>query len=121
MGRLLLSLTGQTIAFNTRHTKHTPVSLECVFFGRFRAALGEKTIRIETDAETVGELLADLESRYPALEGELLATDGENGRGGLAGKTVVSTDGPNVRHLEGLETPLEEGCVIGLAPAGYVG
>ena len=111
----------RTTDFNIRDTKRTLVFLECVFFGRFRASLGQKTIRIETDAQTIDEFLADLESRYPALEGELLATDDENGRDGFAGKTVVSMDGTNVRHLEGLETPLEEGCVVGLAPAGYVG
>ncbi|GAB3028034.1 MoaD/ThiS family protein [Natronobiforma cellulositropha] len=101
------------------------MDLECVFFGRFRAAIGEHRITVRTDGDTVGHLLADLESRYPALEGDLLERPSASATAEcaatIAGTTVVTRDGRNVRHLEGLETPLEDGCVIGLAAAGYGG
>ena len=54
---------------------------------------------------TVGDLLA-------VLTGEFAELDSENvGRADL----VVSKDGRNVRHLDGMETPLNEGCVVSLS------
>ncbi|WP_265111780.1 ubiquitin-like small modifier protein 1 [Halosolutus halophilus] len=93
------------------------MQIECVFFGPFREAVGEKTVQFETDAETVGELLSDLETAYPALDGRLVAADG----GGLAGETVVTRDRKNVTHLDGLETIVETDSVIRLVPSVYGG
>nr|WP_254765121.1 ubiquitin-like small modifier protein 1 [Natrinema marinum] len=93
------------------------MQLECVFFGPFRDAVGEKTVRHETDAETVGELLTELEATYPALEGRLLADDGD----GLAAETVVTKDTKHVTHLEGLETSVSVENVIRLVPSVYGG
>ncbi|WP_180841681.1 MoaD/ThiS family protein [Natrinema zhouii] len=92
------------------------MQLECVFFGPFRDAVGEKTVSHETEAETVGELLAELEDAYP-LEGELVADDGD----GLAGDTVVTRDTKNVVHIDGLETELTDDAVIRLVPSVYGG
>lgn len=91
--------------------------LECVFFGRFRDAVGRKTVRYETTAETVGDLLVELEDAYPALEGELVGQDGE----GLAGETVVTVDKQHVTHMDGLETALEADAVIRLVPSVHGG
>lgn len=91
------------------------MQVECIFFGPFREDVGEATVRRETDAETVGELLRELEADYPVLEGRLV--DGDE----LAGRTVVTKAKKDVRHLEGLETPLEEGDVIRLTPSVYGG
>lgn len=91
------------------------MKVECVFFGPFREDLGEKTVRWGTDADTVGALLAELEAAHPALEGRLV--DGND----LAGKTVVTKNKTDVRHLEGLDTPLEEGDVFRLVPSVYGG
>ena len=93
------------------------MQLECRFFGPFRDATGEKTVHFEPDGETIGDLLADLESTYPGLEGELMADDGT----GLAGDTVVSLNKRNVTHIDGLETELEDGDVIRLVPSVYGG
>ncbi|MBZ6496629.1 ubiquitin-like small modifier protein 1 [Natrinema longum] len=92
------------------------MELECVFFGPFRDVVGEKTVRYETDAETVGDLLVELEAAYPRLEGDLL-DDGD----GLAGDTVVTKDQKNVVHLDGLETALETDTVLRLVPSVYGG
>lgn len=91
------------------------VQTECVFFGPFREDVGEKTVRVEPDGETIGDLLTELEARYTALEGRLVSGDD------LAGQTVVTKNKTNVRHLEGLSTPLEEGDVIRLTPSVYGG
>lgn len=93
------------------------MQLECRFFGPFRDAIGEQTVHFETDGETVGDLLGDLESTYPDLEGELVADDGT----GLAGDTVITRDKRNVTHIDGLETELEDGDVIRLVPSVYGG
>jgi sulfur-carrier protein len=93
------------------------VQLECRFFGPFREDVGEKTIRYETTADTVGGLLEELEADFPALEGRLVADDG----GGLAGRTVVTKDKTDVTHLEGLETPVTSDSVVRLVPSVYGG
>ncbi|MDQ2051889.1 ubiquitin-like small modifier protein 1 [Natronolimnohabitans sp. A-GB9] len=95
------------------------MELECVFFGPFRDAVGQKTVRYETDAATVGELLADLEASYPDLEGQLVVDPEEPTA--LAGDTVVTKNTRNVAHLDGLETGLEDGDVIRLVPSVYGG
>lgn len=93
------------------------MQLECVFFGPFRDAVGEKTVFYDTDAETVGELLVEIEADYPGLEGELVADDGD----GLAGDTVVTRNTKNVVHIDGLETTVESDDVIRLVPSVYGG
>ena len=93
------------------------MQVECVFFGPFREAVGEKTVQFETDAETVGELLTELEATYPSLDERLVGADGE----GLAGETVVTMDRKNVMHLDGLETPVDGESTIRLVPSVYGG
>jgi len=92
------------------------MALECVFFGPFREDVGEKTVLVESAAETAGELLCELETRYPVLQGRLVDS-GE----GLAGSTVVTKNKTDLRHLDGLDTPIEEGDVIRLVPSVYGG
>ena len=96
------------------------MQLECVFFGPFREDVGQKTVTLERDIDHVGELLYELEGEYPLLEGRLLDSDG-SGLGGLADKTVVTKNTTDIRHLEGLETPLEDGDVLRLVPSVYGG
>ncbi|MFA9426936.1 ubiquitin-like small modifier protein 1 [Natronorubrum sp. A-ect3] len=93
------------------------MQLECVFFGPFRDVTGEKIVIHETDAETVGELLVELETAYPALEGQLVDED----EGELVGKTVVTKNKRNVTHIDGLETALDSTDVIRLVPSVYGG
>lgn len=91
------------------------MQIECVFFGPFRESVGEKTVHLETDGSTVGDLLRDLEATYPSLEGDLV--DGDS----LAGSTVITADKRDVRHLDGLETELDESTVYRLVPSVYGG
>ncbi|WP_247000844.1 MoaD/ThiS family protein [Halosolutus gelatinilyticus] len=89
----------------------------CVFFGPFRDDVGEKTVHFETEVETIGGLLRELEAEFPALEGRLAAADGS----GLAGDTVVTKDERNVVHLDGLETRLDPDAIVRLVPSVYGG
>lgn len=95
------------------------MQLECVLFGPFREDVGEKRLEWEPDGETVGDLLAELEAAYPVLEGRLLERERATTR--LAGETVVTKNTRDVRHLEGLETELEDGDVYRLVPSVYGG
>ncbi|MCU4753863.1 MoaD/ThiS family protein [Halobacteria archaeon AArc-curdl1] len=96
------------------------MQLECVFFGPFREDVGDKTVIWDEDVDNVGELLRELEAAYPVLSGRLLDSDG-SGMGGLAEKTVVTKNKTDIRHLEGLDTPLEDGDVLRLVPSVYGG
>ena len=91
--------------------------IECIFFGPFREDVGEKTVFVEPSDETVGTLLEDLESSYPVLEGRLIDHHADD----LAGKTVVTKNKTDVRHLEGLETTLSADDVVRLVPSVYGG
>lgn len=89
--------------------------VDCVFFGGFREAVGEKTVHQETDATTVDELLAELREAYPALDGQLLAGDG------LAGSVAVTVNGRHLQQLDGIETPIEDGDVVRITQAIHGG
>ncbi|AUX10488.1 ThiJ/PfpI domain protein [Halalkaliarchaeum desulfuricum] len=93
------------------------VNVEFRLFGPFRDAAGTNQLAVETDANTYRELLGELEGRHPELEGELLDAEGTD----LAGDTVVTKNGTDVRHLDGLETPVEDGDVVRAVPSVYGG
>ncbi len=93
------------------------MQLECIFFGPFREDVGEKTVQVETDAESVGELLLELETVYPVLEGRLVDEEAWD----LAGETVVTKNKRDVRHVDGLDTVIERGDVFRLVPSVYGG
>ena len=67
---------------------------------------------VEAKGGTVGELLDDLMSRFPALRGQLLAEDD------LAPFVNVYVEGEDVRTLEtGFDTPVRESSTVILLPA----
>ena len=66
---------------------------------------------VEAKGGTVGELLDDLMSRFPALRGQLLAEDD------LAPFVNVYVEGEDVRTLDGIETPVRAGATVILLPA----
>lgn len=105
----------ETVGYNIRRVQPPIVQVECVFFGPFREDVGEKTVHFETDAEHVGDLLAEIEREYPVLDGRLL--DGDE----TAGTTVVTVDRKNVVHLDGFETEIDEESVVRLVPSVYGG
>ena len=60
--------------------------------------------RCPAGATTVGEILDDLTSRFPALDGQLQFAN-------------VYVDGEDIRTLDELETPVREGATVILLPA----
>lgn len=104
------------------------MQIECRFFGPFRDDVGAEQVEFETDADTYGELLRELEREFPVLEGRLIEESGE-GEGGaessegaeLAGEVAVTRNRTNIRHHEGLETPVEPDDVVRMIPSVYGG
>lgn len=87
----------------------THMQIECNFFGPLRDAVGEKTIVREVEeGATVGDLLSELVAGHD-LDG-VFTDDGD------LGSVTVTVNGTNVSHLDGLDTVLEDGDVIRLAP-----
>lgn len=100
------------------------MQIECRFFGPFRDDVGEEQVEFETDADTYGELLRELEREFPVLEGRLIedGEDSENSEGAdLAGEVAVTRNRTNIRHHEGLETPVEPDDVVRMIPSVYGG
>lgn len=93
------------------------MNVDCRFFGPFRDAVGTDRTAIETEAETYRDLLSELESRHPELDGELLAADGL----GIADDTVVTKNGTDIRHVDGLDTTIDDGDVVRAVPSVYGG
>ena len=82
------------------------MNVEIVCYSEVRQVVGQKRIEREVPPNaTVEDLLAALTAEFPELDPENV------GRAPL----VVSKDGRNVRHLDGMDTPLNEGCVVSLS------
>ena len=71
---------------------------------------GQKAVRGQ--GETVGQVLTDLEQRYPGFQTQVLADDGA-----LHRFVNVYLNDEDVRFLQSLETPLHEGDVLSILPA----
>ena len=77
------------------------------------------TLRAETGGErqvtasgaTVRELLDDLMTRFPGLRSQLVEDDD------IAPFVNVYVEGEDVRTLDGMETPVQDGALVILLPA----
>jgi sulfur-carrier protein len=71
---------------------------------------GEKTVK--ADGATVRDLIADLDTRYPGLGGQLLTEDGS-----LHRFVNVYVNDEDIRFLGTLDATLGEGDVVAILPA----
>ena len=67
---------------------------------------------VSCEGATVGELLQQLSERYEGLAERILSDEG-----GLRPFVNVFLGSEDVRHLEGLDTPVEDGAVLSIIPA----
>ena len=67
---------------------------------------------VETSAETIGDAITDLESRYPGLQERLLDDDGQVRR-----FVNVYVNEEDIRFLQEKETPLKDGDEVSIIPA----
>ncbi|HKG26269.1 MAG TPA: ubiquitin-like small modifier protein 1 [Thermomicrobiales bacterium] len=68
--------------------------------------------KVGASGATVGEVLTDLDARYPGLKERVCDPDGEIRR-----FVNVFVNGENVRKLQGAATPLKGGDEVGIIPA----
>jgi MoaD family protein len=71
---------------------------------------GQKVVRGQ--GETVGQVLTDLEQRYPGFQTQVLTEDGV-----LHRFVNIYLNDEDVRFLQKLDTPLNEGDVLSILPA----
>jgi molybdopterin converting factor small subunit len=67
--------------------------------------------KVEADGTTVRELFDDLVSRHPGLSEQLLE-DGD-----VRGFINVYVEDEDIRYLDGLDTPVDEGAEVAIMPA----
>jgi MoaD family protein len=71
---------------------------------------GERVVAAE--GSTMRELIENVDRRHPGFAGQLLETDGTQRR-----FVNIYVNDEDIRYLQGLETPVEEGDVISILPA----
>ncbi len=67
--------------------------------------------KVDVTGETVRAAIDDLATRYPALRERLLDS------GEIRGFVNVYVDDEDIRYLDGLDTPVEDGAEIAIMPA----
>lgn len=72
--------------------------------------VGAKTV--EGEGGTIGELLANLDSRYPGFRDQISGDNGE-----LHRFVNVYLNDEDIRYLSQLETQVKEGDVVSILPA----
>ena len=72
--------------------------------------VGAKTV--EAEGGTVGELLEDLNARYPGFKAQISGEDGE-----LHRFVNVYLNDEDIRYLQALDTPMKDGDVVSILPA----
>lgn len=88
------------------------MQIELRFFANFRSAVGQKTVEREyPDGATVGEVLAAIEDEWPEMAGDILDDDGS-----ILPQLSVLKNGREVVHMEGRDTPLEDGDRLSVFP-----
>lgn len=86
------------------------MEVELKFFATLREAVGEKHVTREINGDTtIGEVLRELVSEYPALE-----IFDENGE--VYDHVNILINGRNVQHRNGLDTVLSDGDSVGVFP-----
>jgi molybdopterin synthase sulfur carrier subunit len=75
-----------------------------------RVVGGQREFKAE--GATVGELLDDIEGRYPGFANQIMDKSGE-----LHRFVNIYLNDEDVRYLKGKETPLKDGDVVSILPA----
>jgi molybdopterin synthase sulfur carrier subunit len=83
-------------------------------FANLREAAG--TPELLLSGEKVIDVLLSLTEKYPSLDKLIFEKNDEDESPVLCGSINVLINGNNVRHLEGLDTDLEDSDEIGILP-----
>ncbi len=78
--------------------------MEIRLYATLRQIVGAKTVTVETQrGQTVGDALRALTKQHPKLTPSIWHDDGT-----LAGHVAVMLEGRDIRHLNGVNTPVGE-------------
>ncbi len=81
-------------------------------YATLRQTVGTKIVEIPVQAEqTVGDILRALVQLHPSLDKAIWYPDGS-----LAGHVAVILNGRDVRHLDGVDTPLSDEDTLDVFP-----
>ena len=80
-------------------------------FADYREIIGKDTELVLAEGKTIGDLLAELGDRQPALRREMFAPTGE-----LKEFINIFINGRNIAFLNDMGTPLVDGDTIALFP-----
>lgn len=81
------------------------------FFATYRKISGCMECNMPAPS-TLHELLYQVSDKWPGLRDKLLSPDGQN----IGADAIVLVDGRDVRHLQGIDTPLSEESSVALFP-----
>jgi molybdopterin synthase sulfur carrier subunit len=85
------------------------MQIELRFFANFREAVGQKTVQREYEGGLqAGDVLRQLSGEFTEMD---LFEDGE-----LREYLTILRNGTDITHLDGLETPLEDGDELSVFP-----
>ena len=81
-------------------------------YATLRQIVGTKIVEVPVQTEkTVGDLLRSLVQQYPKLDESIWYPNGS-----LAGHVAVILNGRDIRHLEGVDTPLTDDDILDVFP-----
>ena len=80
-------------------------------FAHYREIIGKDTELVLAEGKTIGDLLAELGDRRPALRREMFAPTGE-----LKEFINIFINGRNIAFLNEMATPLVDGDIIAIFP-----
>jgi molybdopterin synthase sulfur carrier subunit len=86
------------------------LSVEVKVTSVLQKVVGSKSV--EGDGDTVGQLLDNLDSRYPGFKGQITQADGS-----LHRFVNIYINDEDIRFLQSLETPVKDGDVLSILPA----
>ncbi len=85
--------------------------MEVRLYATLRTIAGARSVTLDADCATVGDVLAQLVERHPSL-GEYLF----DGEGGVRPFVAIMVGGRDVRHLRGMETPVAPDSQLDIFP-----
>ena len=86
------------------------MSIEVKVTSVLQRVVGAKSV--QSDGATVGELLKDMDARYPGFKETITTEDGS-----LHRFVNIYVNGDDIRFLQNLESPLKNGDEVSIVPA----
>ena len=87
--------------------------MEVRLYATLREIAGERQLTLESGCGTVGEALDELIARFPGLAGALFE---DEARQTVRQHVAIMVGGRDIRHLDGLDSPLAEDSELDVFP-----